>query len=113
MKPEIRHFLVAVALPGLLALAPGQARAGTICVQNADPRSMFFAAENKAGARATAELAQGASLCLSDAGGGGTVSVFVDQDAVEGCSRLVAAGQSEVLLAFSEFDRCRWASNDG
>lgn len=38
----------------------------------------------------------------------GTVGVFYDEDAMEGCSRLTKAGQVQVLLEYHDFDNCAW-----
>ncbi len=38
----------------------------------------------------------------------GTVGVFENEDALEGCSRLAKAGKTEVLIAYASFDNCQW-----
>ena len=119
------------ALAPVLAQAQAQAQAQTqaqgapFCVRNDTAQTYFFTVAGRASSggenggenRLGRTLAPGEDLCIPKggmgAGMGGTVSVFLNQDAVEGCSRLVGAGVSEALLAYSEFDRCRWSSNDG
>ena len=103
-----------IALFALPFLAPGGAGAGAgaFCVLNASESAYYLTAEAAEGTRRGQWLAPGDALCLRGEQGG-AVSAFVDENAIEGCSRLVVDGQIEQLLAYSEFDRCRWASNDG
>lgn len=93
------------ALPALAAV-PGA------CVTNGSEDSYFFVAEASGGARNTATLAPGDMLCApADRAQGGVVSVFVNAEHLEGCSRLVADARPEILLRYSDFDRCLWSSN--
>ena len=83
-----------------------------ICVKNGSDQTFLFAAEARGGERDVAELTPGASLCVaSQNADSGVVSVFKSMDVVEGCSRLVTAGQQEVLVRYADFDRCAWGSH--
>jgi cytochrome c2 len=83
-----------------------------ICVENGSDQTFLFAAEARDGEREIADLPPGGSLCVaSQAAGSGVVSVFKSRDVVEGCSRLVTAGQQEVLVRYADFDRCAWGSH--
>ena len=91
-------------------LLPAPALAGP-CVGNATDAAYFFAAEADGGARVTATLAPGETLCApgpEDAAG--VVSAFPDAGHFEGCSRL-AGPEGDRLIAYADFDRCRWASH--
>lgn len=92
---------------------PQIADARTVCVVNASQESYFFAVENADGDRKTATLAFNESLCSKTGTvlAKGTVSVFESENALEGCSRRVSRGTSELMLRYSEFDRCLWSSN--
>ena len=97
-------------------VVPAAARAGgeaaPICVRNEDTDTYFFAVEANGAGRRTAVLAPGETLCTEAAPGQkGVVWVFENEDSIEGCSRLVSAGQTEAMLRWSEFDRCAWSSN--
>ena len=60
--------------------------------------------------REVAKLAPGARLCTPDfpEPTDGFVSIFYDEDAIEGCSRLSPAGSVQVLLKYRDFDNCEW-----
>ncbi|MDJ0630285.1 MAG: hypothetical protein QNJ44_18670 [Rhodobacter sp.] len=90
------------------------AAAGTgVCVENGTGEAFLFAAEARGGLREVAMLDPGGRLCSARAGGaGGVVSVFESAEHEEGCSRLVAEGETETLLEYVDFDRCRWSSHD-
>jgi len=105
------RFLIPL-LAGFGLTLPMAAQGSGICVQNGSDHSYLFAAEAHEGARETAKLAPGQTLCVPG-GETGVVSVFEHADALEGCSRLVGAGQTEVLLRYVDFDRCFWNSNSG
>ena len=123
--------VLGAAMAAAVALAPpapagaaGDAEAGgrstEICVINGAEQSYLFAAQ---GASQRAErrlrvIAPGEILCAtarSPAAAGrevrGTVSVFTDAQALEGCSRLVFDGGPETMLRYADFDRCAWSSN--
>ncbi len=85
---------------------------GDICVTNGSELTHFFAAEAHDGARDTAELAPGETLCVAGADTG-VVSVFENATHFEGCSRLVSSNSAEQMLRYSDFDRCAWSSNTG
>ena len=111
MKPS--NILISAMLTLGQGLAPGLAQAGAFCVINSSETAYYFVGESSEGVRVAQDLAPKDALCVAEGDSGGVVSVFVDENAMEGCSRLVVDGQIEQLLAYSEFDRCRWASNDG
>ncbi len=58
----------------------------------------------------TAFLAPSERLCTPafPAPTHGFVSVFYDEYAVEGCSRLTDSGAVQVLLKYADFDNCTW-----
>ena len=93
---------------------PAIAQADVVCVENGSEQGYFFVVEGRGGTeeRVAQSLAPTETLCVPGAAGG-VVSVFVNENAMEGCSRLVGPGETETLLDYSEFDRCRWSSNDG
>ena len=92
--------------------SPAQAITG-VCVTNGAEEEYLFVAEAHGGPRQVAWLAPATELCSNGSrGSGGVVSVFVSEDHEEGCSRLVAEGETEVLLRYSDFDRCYWSSHD-
>lgn len=97
---------------GLLLTLPSAAMAGQICITNSSEEPYLFAAEAHGGMRETAMLAPNETLCVAG-GETGVVSVFEHADVLEGCSRLVTAGQGESLTKYVDFDRCFWASNSG
>lgn len=105
MHFAIMLFLLVLSLPKALFGAE-------LCVANGTDQILHFTVESAAtGQRRAADLAPDQSLCLpGDAGG--TVAAFESAYSIEGCSRLVPAGQSDRLLAFARFDRCRWQSHD-
>ena len=105
------HILVKLTFLTSLML-PATAYSGEVCVLNNADQAYFFAAETHGGARMVGMLAAGETLCASGAETG-VVSVFEDKDALEGCSRLVAAGRTETFLKYVDFDRCFWSSNSG
>jgi len=110
---KLKTILIPAFLTLAQGMAPGLAQAGAFCVINTSETAYFFVAESTEGVRRAQNLAPNGALCVAGGDSGGVVSVFVDENAMEGCSRLVKDGQIEQMLAYSEFDRCRWASNDG
>lgn len=80
------------------------------CVENKDTRTAVFVVTARDGSRKLAVLASGERLCTNefDTPTGGFVSVFYDEDAVEGCSRLTPSGTVQVLLKYHDFDNCAW-----
>lgn len=81
------------------------------CVVNQSPEAYFFVTETREGARQSGELEPGERLCATTAASDGVVNVFESAEALEGCGRLVAIGTAEGMRAYSDFDRCRWASH--
>lgn len=96
-----------------VTFAAGFADAAQICVVNGADAPYLFTAEARDGQRASATLAPGATLCLSEANDhpGGVVAAFDGADQLEGCSRLVGSAGSDTLLIYADFDRCAWTSN--
>lgn len=86
-----------------------------ICVENSSGKKLLFVVEARGGERLMKTLTANQLLCTGEAitGKGGTVGVFVDEDALEGCSRLAAAGQAEKLIAYQPFDNCTWYGQKG
>jgi len=80
-----------------------------ICIQNKFTQTLLFTAEAKSGQREVKMMEENATLCVtSDDNKGGTVGVFENEDALEGCSRLAKAGKTETLIAYASFDNCEW-----
>lgn len=98
-------------VPGLVAAQEGDA--GSLCLRNESEETHLFVVEAPGAERLVHDTPPGESLCVTGAtpGSTGVVSVFEDIDAMEGCSRLVPVGQSEVLRRYVDFDRCFWRSN--
>ncbi len=97
----------------ILILLPFPAGAAGVCVTNGTEARALFVAEAKGVAQAARWLEASQTLCSGPgARPGGVVRVFTDEDAIEGCSRLVAEGQTETLLEYRDFDRCRWSSHE-
>ena len=95
-------LLFAVALPGV-------ASAAEICVKNDTEDRLLFLAEGAE--RVLRYLEPGNELCSEEAATGNSrIGVFADEDALEGCTRLTRAGQTETLVAFTEYDNCEWAA---
>jgi len=83
-----------------------------LCVRNAAKHAHLFAVEATEGARKTAMLNPGETLCGGgQAGTTGVVSVYEHAEELEGCSRIVPIGKTEDLLKYVDFDRCFWSSN--
>ncbi len=99
--------------PAKAAVAtPAMAIAETdICVENQSGKELLFVVEAKGGERVLETLENKQNLCTPQAmaDAGGTVGVFQDEDALEGCSRLAKAGRAERLVAYEPFDNCSWA----
>lgn len=98
----------AAALAALLGLCAGPALAD-ICVRNGSDTRMLFVAETGA-AREVRWLEPGEELCAQGAEHG-RVSVFEAEDSLEGCTWLVPAGRTEILLNYTAFDNCLWQSH--
>ncbi|MGI9389873.1 MAG: hypothetical protein ACR2O1_07435 [Boseongicola sp.] len=81
--------------------------AAEVCVENASGESWLFTAADDVGARASAMLAPEGRLCLKSEGPG-TITVFENAEALEGCSRRVANGSFTRMLDFPGVDLCAW-----
>ena len=80
-----------------------------ICIQNKFPKTLLFTAEANGGQREVKMIKENATLCVTtDENGSGTVGVFENEDALEGCSRLAKSGKTETLIAYASFDNCEW-----
>ncbi|MCF6301773.1 MAG: hypothetical protein L3J13_00960 [Devosiaceae bacterium] len=81
-----------------------------LCVNNQSGVSLFFVIELGADLRVTRTLEHGKNLCLAGQGKlqNGTVAVFQDQFAIEGCTRLANSGQVFALQRYASFDNCTW-----
>ena len=99
---------VLLAISAFSACAPPPTNG--FCVENHDDRAALFAVDAGGHYRALQTLAPGESLCTPEfeRATSGFVSVFYDEDAIEGCSRLAAAGAVQVLLTHHDFDNCAW-----
>ena len=108
---RIKHLSVVVGLAAAPALVPATVQAAPFCVVNGDAESFYFTVASGVSNRIGRILAPGETMCLVASDLTGTVSVFEDEAAMEGCTRLVEAGVTETLYRYSEFDRCAWSSN--
>lgn len=105
-KPKDRENVIAY----LATFSVAAADPASVCVTNGAEATHFFAVEASSSERETAMLEPGATLCLPSEGRG-VVSVFDTGEELEGCSRLVASGETERLIRYADFDRCAWGSN--
>lgn len=86
---------------------------GSFCIANASDQELFFVTETREGTRNFATLATGGQLCsVVTQAKDGIVGVFHDENALEGCSRIIGTGTSEAMLEYAEFDRCGWSSHN-
>lgn len=115
MKIIAVTFLLGISVAGS-SLAQSEtimaAPAGSFCVSNASDEELFFVTETREGARNYSNLAPSERLCSNTTQAkDGIVSVFQNENALEGCSRIISTGVSENMLIYAEFDRCAWQSN--
>ncbi len=98
-------------IAGALIVWASQAVGAPVCIENDTREALFLVVDDLAGHRQGRVVTSGNRLCLEvpEDQARAMVGVFSDQDAVEGCSRLSRPGQIERLIAFAEFDNCRWA----
>ena len=86
---------------------------GGYCVVNGAAVSLLFITETREGTRQSAHLAPGERLCAGPTqADNGIVSIFESAASFEGCSRIVAVGNSESMLKFAEAGRCGWSSHN-
>ena len=92
------------------AVAAGAMAGAPVCIENHAGQALLLVVDPGSG-RLARVVGDGGRLCAAAPDGAtrATVGVFADADALEGCSRLTRPGQVERLLAFAEFDNCRWA----
>ena len=85
------------------------------CVANNSADIHLFAVDAGAAGRDVQTLNPGEVLCTTEfsAPQSGFVSVFIDIDHDEGCSRLISAGATEGMIKYADFDRCEWSSHAG
>ncbi len=103
----LMRFLVVLSLLSSPVLAESR-----ICIENAAGHAHLFTTETREGLRQTAMLTPGGRLCSGPtAAEDGIVGVFETPDALEGCARIIPAGTTETLIAYAEFDRCRWGGH--
>jgi len=98
-------------MPVFIAVAAhAQAPTNGFCVENQDTRPALFVVDAGQSYRAVATLAPNEHLCTPafEAPINGFVSVFYNESAVEGCSRLTSSGTVQVLLKYADFDNCMW-----
>ena len=104
---------VAFAVAATLSAAAGNVdtKATAVCVENTSDDELLFVAEANGGERKVRTLSAGETLCADApiSGGNGTVGVFENENALEGCSRLAIAGKPERLVRYMAFDNCTWA----
>lgn len=83
------------------------------CVTNQSELAHVFAVDAGDAGRSVQELAPGETLCTAESGApqNGFVSVFESIEHDEGCSRLIAAGMTEGMIKYADFDRCEWSSH--
>lgn len=94
-----------------LLLALSAANSAPVCVVNHAGQDLLLALDDLSEQRETQWTADGGELCLPvDAAIKKVlVSVFISEDAIEGCSRIAKPGDAEILLNYANFDNCRWA----
>ncbi|MBL4731681.1 MAG: hypothetical protein JKY82_03665 [Rhizobiaceae bacterium] len=69
--------------------------AGKICVTNESNATLLFVAEAGNGQRKLETLPPSKTLCIASKNPKGTIGVFENEDALEGCSRLAKTGTPE------------------
>jgi len=113
MKRHVLFLIAALLVAGPVLGGEQGAAAESVCIVNGNHEAHVFVAEARGGERKMSRLAPGEELCAAGATerAGGVVSVFEDEDAFEGCSRVVEAGRTEVMKKYVDFDRCFWSSN--
>ena len=68
---------------------------GKICVTNESSATLLFVAEAGSGQRKLETLPPSKTLCIASKNPKGTIGVFENEDALEGCSRLAKTGTPE------------------
>lgn len=102
-------FLLILSMSGF-ASAYDKPSNAPLCVNNQSGVSLFFVLELGNTLRSASTLETGKSLCLNAQTQmqNGTVAVFEDQFAIEGCTRLAKAGLDLTLARYASFDNCTW-----
>ena len=103
--------VTSLGVANLVTAQESDNNATALCVVNRSGKKLFFAVRFSSNQRISAPLFDQQQLCLDGdmPGQKGTVSVFSDENAFEGCTRLTRAGTPRVLVDFVEFDNCTWA----
>jgi len=98
----------------LATFAPATLGDSAVCTTNLSDNRYFFAAEATGSSRVTGWLEPNEQLCATASvdGAHGVVSVFETEHELEGCSRIVRAGEGEDLLKYADFDRCKWTGHE-
>jgi hypothetical protein len=98
-------FLILSAMPAM-----AQPPRHGFCVENGSHSTALFVVDAGAAYRSSQTLPPNARLCTPEFAKptNGFVSVFYDETAIEGCSRLTRAGAVQVLLKYADFDNCTW-----
>lgn len=106
MRRNFALILILIINPGGLAASPAP---GDICVENATADPYFFTIDAGDGNRRSGELLPGGMLCLAGAAAKTVVAAaFVDDNVLEGCSRLMKSANMARLLRYDGVDRCEW-----
>ena len=98
-------FIVAPRGGTLHAVAPPTSR--YYCVRNGHDERLLFVAEYRNGDRRRRLSNTSDDWCLPRAGLR-VIWTFTDEDALEGCSRVVGEESGLVLRSFTAFDNCAW-----
>ncbi len=125
----MNYFIKQLLLSAILAVGAGASFAvqasdvvvvkNSVCVKNGSNETYIFAAEVGNSLRVVKKLSAGELLCANPTPSKGAsistdigvVSVYEKEDSMEGCSRIVELGLVEIMLKFSDADRCLWSSN--
>jgi hypothetical protein len=107
-EPSGPVFLVGLADGSLHAVS--RLNPDFYCISNRDDELRLMITETQDGQRREILAASGRNWCVPRAGLK-TVWAFTDQDAIEGCSHLVASKEAGLdLERYASFDNCRWAA---
>lgn len=103
-------MMVPVVIAFMAMITTQPASGASLCIVNDTDQTLLLVVDDLATRRIAKIAVAGEQLCLpvADCQQKGTVGVFADAEALEGCSRLSRAGQVEHLLAYQDFDNCRW-----
>ena len=121
-RENVIAFLASISIPSTPVIkeaksnstdrlvAQHQAAQDQICIQNNSSTTLLLTVEAGNGERQIKTLGNSGVLCIdSPEGSSGSVGVFENEDALEGCSRLAKAGKTQVLVDYASYDNCKWA----